>query len=211
MCDSFAPGEIYQRIGDVGAFQFDHLRPELLSETQAFRERNIILRVDAARLFARRFDVDGVPVRGQPPGDARSDSQQLLGAAARGDADHHFFGNGGRLQALAPAVFMRLLALVFGSLAQRQLAQRREVAFSKEIGQRLLDLLDSIDFALAQPGAQRVYRDVDVDYLVGAAQEAVGNRLAHLDAGDARHHVVERFDVLDVDGRDDRNARVEQF
>src|SRR5262245_9807985 len=209
--DALAPGEIDQRVGDVGALQFYYFRAEFLGETQALRERDEILRVDAAWLFARRFDVNGVPIRSQPPGDARSDAQQLLGATARGYADHHFFGDDGLPQAFALAVILRLRGLVFGHLAQRQLAQRRKIAFAEEIGQRLLDLFNPIDFALTQSGAQRVYRDVDVNHLVGATQEAVGNRLPHLDAGDARHHVVERFDVLDVDGRDDRNARVEQF
>src|SRR6266542_352619 len=163
--DALAPGEINQRVGDVGALQLDHLGAEFLGETQALRERDVIFRVDAARLFARRFDVNGVPVRSQPPGDARSDAQQLLGAAARGDADHHFFGDDGVFQALALAIILRFGGLIFGHLAQRQLAQRREIAFAEEIGERLLDLFDSIDFALAQPRAQRVYRDIDVDTL----------------------------------------------
>src|SRR5262245_52554275 len=44
--DALAPGEIDQRVGDVGALQFYYLRAEFLSETQALRERDVILRVD---------------------------------------------------------------------------------------------------------------------------------------------------------------------
>src|SRR5262245_54986563 len=87
--DALAPGEINQPVGDVGPLQFVNLRSELLGEAQALCKYDVILRVDAARLFARRFDVNGVPVRSQPPGDARSDAEQFLGAAARSDTDHH--------------------------------------------------------------------------------------------------------------------------
>ena len=63
---------------------------------------------------------------------------------------------------------------------------------------------------LPEPGAQRIDRDVDVDDLIGALEDEVGHGLANLDARGARDGVVERFEVLDVDGGDDGDARIEQ-
>ena len=91
-------------------------------------------------------------------------------------------------------------------LAQRQLAQRREIARLEKILERVFDLLARINLALAQPLAQRLDRHVDIDDLIGARQERIGHRLAHIDAGDAPHQRVETFDVLDVDGGDHVDA-----
>ena len=95
--------------------------------------------------------------------------------------------------------------------AQRQLAQRREVALPEEVGQRLFDFSGVVDLPLAEARPQLVDRDVDVDHFVGAIQERVGHGLAHADAGDAADHVVQRLEMLDVDRGQDVDAGVEQL
>ena len=60
-----------------------------------------------------------------------------------------------------------------------------------------------VDLAGLQPGDQVLGREVDEHDLVGLGQLGVGHRLAHLDAGQLGHLVVERLEVLDVDGRED--------
>ncbi len=56
-----------------------------------------------------------------------------------------------------------------------------------------------IDFALAQALAQRFDRDVNVDYLVGAGQERIRHRLAHLDPGNPLDHRRDALQVLHVE------------
>src|SRR5207248_1929182 len=92
-----------------------------------------------------------------------------------------------------------------------QLSERGEIPFAKEVVERLFDLLNAVNLALPQASAQCVDRDVDVDNFVRAAQEAIRNRLLDAHARDARHDIVQRFEVLDVDGGDDGNADVENF
>ena len=58
---------------------------------------------------------------------------------------------------------------------------------------------------------QRLGAHVDQLDLVGRSHDLVGNGLALGDAGDALNDVVQRLEVLDVDRRDDGDARVEQL
>ncbi|CUS44389.1 hypothetical protein MGWOODY_Smn1161 [hydrothermal vent metagenome] len=67
-----------------------------------------------------------------------------------------------------------------------------------------------IDLAVLQPLDELVGRDID-DLDLRVLQDAVGHRLAHPNPGEAGDHVVEAFDMLDVEGREDVDAGVEQF
>ena len=60
-------------------------------------------------------------------------------------------------------------------------------------------------------GAQLVDGDVDVDDLVGTAEEAVGDGFANLRAGRAGDRVIKRLEVLDVHGGHDVDAGVEEL
>ncbi len=107
-----------------------------------------------------------------------------------------------------------LLALAIdaaGDLAQRQLAQRGQVAGLEKILECLLDLRRRVNFSFAQTLAKLLDRHIDVDDLVGLRDEGIGHHLAHLDAGDAPHQRIERFDVLDVDRGDDADAVRDQL
>ncbi len=64
---------------------------------------------------------------------------------------------------------------------------------------------------MGEPAPQRLWRDVDQLDLVGGANDLVGHLLLLLDAGDLGDDVVEALQVLHVDRRDDRDARVEQL
>ena len=79
------------------------------------------------------------------------------------------------------------------------------------VGQRGVDALRCVDVAVGKPAPQRFRRDVDQLDLVGGANDLVGHLLLLLDAGDLGDDVVEALQVLDVDRRDDRDARVEQL
>ena len=89
------------------------------------------------------------------------------------------------------------------------LAQRGEVLGLEEVGQRGVDSFGRVDLAGAQPLAQRLGRDVEQHHLVGACQHSVGERLPHARAGELGDLIVERLQVLDVDGREHVDPRVE--
>ena len=108
-------------------------------------------------------------------------------------------------------VVEQLLVDPLGGAPQRQFAQRRQVARREIMLQRALGLLGDIDLALLQPLDQVVRREVDQFDGVGAVEHRVRHGLAHPHMGDLRDHVVEAFDVLDVDGRIDVDAVRQQF
>ena len=93
----------------------------------------------------------------------------------------------------------KLLVDALGGAAQRQLAQRRQIGRREEMLERALRLLGDIDLALLQALDQIVRRYVDKLDGIGTIEDRVRNGLAHADARDLRHDVVEALDVLDVE------------
>ena len=71
-------------------------------------------------------------------------------------------------------------------------------------------LVRDVDLALLQPLDQLVGRDVD-DLDLGAFEHPVGHGLAHPHLGEGGDDVVEAFEMLDVDRREDVDAGGEQF
>jgi hypothetical protein len=81
--------------------------------------------------------------------------------------------------------------------------------------EKLLDgavrLRGHIDLALAEPLNQLVRRKVDELHLVGGLEHGVRDGLSNRDAGDASHHVIQAFEVLDIDRRIDVDTRVSEL
>ena len=135
-----------------------------------------------------------------------------IDSASGPDADQQALGG-------LPRPLDRVLAQLFDHLvvdprrraAQRDFAQRREIAQGEELLLRELGGLRQIDLAVLEALDQLLGGDVDEHDVVGVAQHDVGHRLAHGDAGDARDDVGEAFEVLDVERGPDVDARVEQF
>ena len=118
----------------------------------------------------------------------------------------------GRARNMLDAVGPHLRVDAFRRAAQRELAQRKQVALAEEV----LDARARPARASRPcPRCSRCSRSsgvkVDQHDLVGLVEHAVGQRLAHLDAGDAADDVVQALEVLDVDGRVDVDAGGEQL
>ena len=136
---------------------------------------------------------------GQPG--AAPDQRLALGAAGDRD-DDPLLGRPRLLDPVRAAVVVELVVDPVGQPQQRQLAQRGEVADPEVRRERGVDVLGLVDVAVRHPPAQRVRGHVDQLDLVGRAHHVVGHRLALADAGDPLDLVVERLQVLDVDGGD---------
>ena len=109
------------------------------------------------------------------------------------------------------AVFGECRVDLVGQPQQRHFTQGGEVARPEVVGQRGIDTLRGVHVAVRQPAPQCFRCDVDQFDLVGGADDLVGHLLLLLDAGDLGDDVVEAFQVLDVDRRDHRDARVEDL
>ena len=108
-------------------------------------------------------------------------------------------------------VVEQLLIDALGRAPQRQLAQRRQVARGEIVLDRALGRLREIDLAFMQPLDQVVWGEVyDLD-VVGLVDDGIGNGLAHPDAGDLRHDVVQALDMLDVERGVDIDALRQDF
>ncbi len=144
--------------------------------------------------------------------DARCPAHQRFRLCAAGDRDDDPLA---RLPGVGDLVLFAVLLQrgvdLVGQPQQREFAQRRQVPAPEVVGQRRVDALGRIDVAVGEPAPQRLRRDVDQLDLVGGAHDLVGHLLLLLDAGDLGDDVVEAFQVLDVDRRDDGDAGVEQF
>ncbi len=76
-----------------------------------------------------------------------------------------------------------------------------EVAAGEEIFQGGLNALHGIDLSLLEALLEVFGGEVDVDDLVGLGEDGIGQALAHFYADEVLHHVVEAFEMLDVEGR----------
>ena len=64
-----------------------------------------------------------------------------------------------------------------------------------------------IDFSLGEPPEQLIGRKIDENNFVGLIENSVWHRLAHTDLADFLDNVIEAFEMLDIDGGPDVEAR----
>ncbi len=107
-------------------------------------------------------------------------------------------GPGGRVDAIRRA-------------AERNFAQRQQVALAEEAIGGDAGLLRVIDLAGLEPGEQVVRWQVDQLDFVGLVEDAVRDGLPLPNARDLGDEIVEAFEVLDIHGRPDVEAGVEQL
>src|SRR5262249_52873673 len=113
--------------------------------------------------------------------------------------------------ALVFAIVAHLLLDALCGAAQRQLAERDEIALAEEVLDRRARLLRHVDLALVQALDQLVGREVYQLHLIGPVEYRVGHSLLDADAGDAPDDVVQALQVLYVERGVHRDARVEQL
>ena len=161
---------------------------------------------------APRLDAERGPGRMQPVGQPLGVAHEPGRARILADADQDALARRPRPgDGVGLHVGEQLLVDALGGAAQRQLAQRGQIARREIMLERALGLLGDVDLALLQPLDQVVGREVDQLDGVGAVEHRIRHGLAHAHMRDLRDHVVEALDVLDVDRGVDIDAAREQF
>ncbi len=159
-----------------------------------------------------RLDIDAMPGHaelGRQPGRGPN---QLFRPLVRADAQENGLARLPHRRGLqVAAVLQHLVVDAVRRAPQGQFAQGDEVALAKEVLDGALGLLGQVDLALLQSQQEVIGRQVDDDDLVGFVEHAVGHGLPHADPGDARDDVVQALEMLDVHGRPDVDAGVEQL
>ena len=196
----------HQRDTGLGRRQRGGCGAELLRQLQQAQHLRVGLGGIAARLH-----MHGVPRHVELAGQPRTTADDLFAVPAAAHAGQQRLAVGPHRQrcrvactgahagaARVQAKRTHLVIDTVGRAAQRQLAQRQQVALAEEVVGRALGLLRQVDLALFQPQQQLVGRQVDDDDLVGFVEHAVGHRLVHAHTGDAADDVVQAFQVLHV-------------
>ena len=202
------PGHLDQRRRHVGADHLDEPPPQVVEQGAVLDQP---LRPGAGQAVVGS-DVHADQLGLGPHGHAGRPPDEDGAAAGAGERDHHpLLGLPRPGDVVALAVVVELLVDPVGHPQQGELAQGGEVAGAEVVGEGGVDALRGIDVAVGQPPAQRLGGHVDQLDLVGGPHHRVGHRLVLGDPGDPLHHVVERLEMLQVDGGDDVDAGVEQL
>ena len=193
----------------VAALQPHRVAAEPLREREGLGD---LVRLPGVRLLDDRLDGDRRPGGVEGGGELGGASHHALGHFVRADAGEQALRGGPRaLDRLLAQIVDHLVVDPVGRAAEREFAQRGQVAGGEEILGRAPRRLGHIDLALVQALNELVRRDVDQDDVGRLLKHAVGHRLAHDDAGDARDDVGEAFEMLDVERRPYVDAGVEQL
>ena len=172
-------------LGDALPAQRDGAPAELLGELERPQD---VLALRALSRWSRGVSTcTAIHSACSPRGHAPRRPDEPAGAGARADAHQQPLARRpGLADSLLGHVAAHLRVHPLGRAAERQLAQRDQVALPEEALDRAARLLGDVDLPLAQPLLQDVGRDVHQLDLVGPLEHGVGNRLAHLHAGDRR-------------------------
>ena len=105
----------------------------------------------------------------------------------------------------------QLLIHPIGGAAQRKLAKGRQVGRREKVLQCPLGLLRDVNLSVFETLDQIVGSEINQFHGVGTIEHGVWHGLAHANVRDLRDHVIEAFDVLDVDGRVDVDAAAQEL
>ena len=200
-------GEFEQRLAHIVPHHLVIVATEVLEEGAVLLEGGVV-----AGEAVGRSDVHPEEFAARPHGHARCPANHCLASGNPGDAHHHSLPSlPGLDDALAAPIGGEGFFHPVGGPRQRQLAQRREVPGTEVVGECSVDSLGWVDLPCRQPIADSLLRKIHEFDLVGSSHDCIGDRLALQDAGDLEHDVVERLQMLDVQGREHIDSGAEEI
>ncbi len=155
--------------------------------------------------------MDGEQIAFRPRRHARGAAHEAVAVGgARERDDDPLARLPGPVDPVPLAVVLERVVDAVGDPEERELAQGTEVPGAEVVAERGVDALGGIDVPVRHAAPDRLRRHVHELDLVGPPDDRVRDRLLLLDPGDLLDDVVDRLEVLDVQGRDHRDAGVEQ-
>ena len=201
---------VQQVVGDVASGQRHRRRAQPFRQPQGLR--HAVALAFRKLVIARRLDIERDPARLQPVGRAPRIADEAGRARMLVDADQDALARRPWARdGVGLHVGQHLVVDPLRGAAQRQLAQRGQVAFGEIVVERALRHFRHIDLALVQALDQIGGREVDQLDLVRLVDHMVGQGLAHPHRRDLRDHVVQALEVLDVQRRIDVDAGGQQL
>src|SRR5579859_1464828 len=219
--------DLHQLARDIGAAGADHFGTQVFGEQGMFLQAALCLFPISFSLpsifepadkfagegqVALRLDADSDKICAQAMRESPGIPYDLACMGPRIEAHHDALaGHAVLTDAMLGHVLLELRFGLLGDAAQRQFAQRCQVAFAKKVVQRSLDAFRRIDVAMLHALAQSMRRNVDQLHFFSLVENPIGQGFAYTYTRDARHQVIETFQVLDVQCRDNINARFENL
>ena len=164
-------------------------------------------------LQRRRLDVDRRPLDAELRGEARRAAHDVLAAGVRADAaQQRRLGLPHALDRLVGAIRLHVVLDAVGGAAQRELAQRDQVALAEEVAPPRARPAPA-GRPCPPRGARAARRpETSTSSTSSARSKNVSGTVSRTrDAGDAADDVVQALEVLDVERREDVDAGREQL
>src|SRR5450756_2622714 len=203
-------GEIQHRIGNASSRQNYDFTAQLFGKVEGTCKRITAWIACLTRLS--RFNVDDVPwsveICCHPMRDAHKSFCTSVGSHTYHDASADMPRPNYCFALHVPA---HIFVDTSGSITQRQFPQRQQIPPTEEAVHRLFCLVGDIDFAFSQPLLQRFGRDIDDLDLACQLEDVIRYCLLLANAGDLVDNVNSTLNVLNVEGRKNADACIQQF
>src|SRR5664279_939357 len=203
-------GEIQHRIGNASSRQNYDFTAQLFGKVEGTCKRITAWIACLTRL--RRFDVDDIPWSVEICCHPMRDAHKSFCTSVRSHTSHDTSagapGTSNRLSLHVPA---HIFVNTSGGITQRQFPQRQQIPSTEEALHRLFCLVGDIDFAFSQPLLQRFGRDIDDLDLACQLEDVIRYCLLLANAGDLVDNVNSTLNVLNVEGRKNADACIQQF
>ena len=205
----FIPDRPGNSFREIDCLDFANARPQVFRQQRGLvqyaplRRRKHVASSRREQDSGNQFTAQGA---GQPPGGPH----HVASCRVAVNQHHHALR---RRPDFVDAVLVHVIGQIVidscGGLPQGHLAQRREVAGTEEVLQRLLRPLWRIDLSLAQTLDEGVRGQINkLD--VGIFEDTIRDRLPDLDPDNPRDDVLQAVEVLDVQGGDDIDPGISQ-
>ncbi len=205
----FAPREPEEFGRVVAALEPHRVPAQTLGETEQLGELIGALGVGG---LAHRLHGHRGPRRIEPGRELTCTPDDPLRDVVRAHAGEQTLRGGpGTFNRFLTQIVDHLVVHPIGRAAQRQLAQRGQIAGREETLGRSPRRLRHIHLAFVQALNELIRRQIDKDDVRRLLQEPIGNGLAHDDAGDARDNVGEALEMLNIERRPDVDAGSQQL
>ena len=203
-------GEIQHRIGNASSRQNYDFTTQLFGKVEGTCKRITAWIACLTRL--RRFDVDDIPWSVKICCQPMRDAYKSFCISVRSHTSHDTSaGAPGTSNRLSLHVAAHIFVNTSGGITQRQFPQRQQISSTEEAVHRLFCLVGDIDFAFSQPLLQRFGRDIDDLDLACQLEDVIRYCLLLANAGDLVDNVNSTLNVLNVEGRKNADACIQQF
>src|SRR5450756_1317340 len=200
-------GEIQHRIGNASSRQNYDFTAQLFGKVEGTCK---CITAWIARLT--RFDVDHIPWSVKICGQPMRDAYKSFCISVRSHTSHDTSaGAPGTRNRLSLHVAAHIFVNTSGGITQRQFPQRQQIPSTEEALHRLFCLVGDVDFAFSQPLLQRFGRDIDDLDLACQLEDVIRYCLLLANAGNLVDNVNSTLNVLNVEGRKNADACIQQF